>query len=61
MIALQGVNVKTAPKPTSERLTLGMSERVYIRWDNGSLRREVQKPLGHATVKRVKRQRHKEV
>ena len=53
--------MKTAPKPTSERLTLGMSERVYIRWDNGSLRREVQKPLGHATVKRVKRQRHKEV
>ena len=52
--------MNTAPKPTSERLTLGMSKRKYIRWDDGSLRRAVPKPKGHATVKRVKRQRQKE-
>lgn len=45
------------PQPTFERLTLGMSNREYTRWTDGSLRRSIPKPNGKAVVKRIKRQR----
>ena len=51
--------MNTAPKPTSERLTLGMSDREYIRYTDGSLRRAIPKPKGRKAVKAAKRLRRK--
>ena len=49
--------MKTTSRPTSEILTLGMTAREYVRFNDGSLRRKVAKPKGKAEAKRLKRQR----